>query len=146
MRFQVFDSAEEMMAFLDDLRKGAAEALRKADGWKKDLKPGDYFLQILQGSDNLFGETLVIYHRVVPLKELCSEDQESVRDSMKRGYLFCMAYSPICPDGEYGDVHCAMAEFPLSESQFNQAKTQGWPQERDAVRSLLNISDTVGEA
>ena len=69
----------------------------------------------------------MIYCQVIPLTELSEDDRESVQEGLANGYLFCKCYSVIVPNGEYGDVHCTTAEFPLTEHQFTQARVLEWP-------------------
>lgn len=138
MKIITFNSSEELIAHLGGMRERFKEAHEKADIWQKALGPGRYFLR--------FVDDMVIFCHVLPMSELCADDQESVQESLTRGFLFCNCYSPICPTGEMGDVHCSCADFPLTVDQFNQAQSLGWPQDSMQIKAILNVSDMVGDA
>jgi hypothetical protein len=57
-------------------------------------------------------------------------------------YRFARAYSPLCKDGELGDIHLTGIGKTISQAQFEQFKALNWPQmaDRAAIREILGQS------
>ena len=56
------------------------------------------------------------------------EYQKHLRDQPHmKNYLYTRSYSVACPHGEYGDVHVASMNVPLTKKEFERARALGWP-------------------
>ena len=133
MKIMAFNSPEEMMAYMEKSRE-AADA--NTDPVQASLNIGDFFIRTAQD--------IIIYG------EICDPvdgDSEEERDYQRRVYeaphmklyRFSKCYSPVCPDGEYGDIHLSTVELKISSEMFQRCKDADWPQDRDTLLSVLGI-------
>jgi hypothetical protein len=137
MSIQVFDSPEEMF---EQLRRDRENADRHIQPWQRELKPGDYVVRITEQ----FGQIIVIYGKLLdPLESerpyynlddpeeaaMFRDVEERFGEAWHRSFRFGRFYSPMCMQGEIGDVHLATISGVISEAQFEEARQQGWPQD-----------------
>lgn len=119
MTLYSFDSLEDMFAFMQRDQEIAARAQKTHPIKVDDLKHGDYFFSVRPDLD------VVILGHVIETTEY-EEDNESIQENRKRGYVFSKCYSPLCVEGELGDIHVTNVSGKLSEAEFLTAKTNGF--------------------
>jgi len=145
MKVTTFKSGEDLVHYIDDLRKRADSA---AESWQKDIKTGDFFLRLLDG--------LVIYGKVIEpdLSDFEGIPEEEMSDEMRSEYeweknaykaphmanmRFSNCFSQLCPEGELGDTHVCNMNMKITEEQFEQAKAAGWPCDPPEVLGILGL-------
>jgi hypothetical protein len=126
---------EDMLEEVDRRRQ---EADATVSDWQRSLQIGDYYFLMYDLEDC----PLSVYGQILdPLKEADPDELEYLKDLYSsehmKNYKFSRVHSPIVPDGELGDVHLSSMVFPLTESQFMEAKELGWPQDRSSIRKIL---------
>ena len=85
----------------------------------EDLRHGDFFASPRPD----FG--IVIFGKVLEHTKY-PEDSESIRRGRARGYVYCMAYSPLCVEGEFGDIHITRIAVKIPSELFERARANGW--------------------
>lgn len=133
MNIKSFSSFEEMLA---SMAQDRAVADAQVDPVQSGLKIGDFFIRETHG--------LVIYGEV--LNPIDGEDEEE-REFQRRTrnqphmkhYRFTKCYSPVVPDGEYGDIHVSTVSLVLSREMFDRCRAAGWPQDPKDLWTLLDI-------
>lgn len=139
-----FGTPEELEEHMASSREAADAAVRE----EQILQPGDCYVAY-ERSLNLFiyGEILDAAEETRKGRELSELDEDETAEyhSMvdiysqphMKYFRFARAYSPICPDGELGDVHLCTVGAKISRKAFDLAKAGNWPQDKAAVRELV---------
>jgi len=97
----------------------------QAQPWQTQLKPGDYYL-IAAPIIYLNGETFTgptVYGQILPPAR---EEEESL---LPAGFHTVRAYSQWSPDGELGLFCIVDATRQLTEAEFEDYRSLGWPAE-----------------
>jgi len=122
-----FSNLDDLFSAMDADR-GHADL--KVEPWQENLKPGDFFLRIVDGV-YIYGEVL---DPALPTWENASEeDLEELRESAElykedhmKHFRFCRCFSRYCPEGELGDVHVSTVSLFLHSDDFAAAKESNW--------------------
>lgn len=134
----MFDTIEEMQVFLSENQKAADAQIKD---WQRAVKPGDFVMRFAEFG----GEVLAIYGEVLDAIELerPHHDMGSFEDRMEfeavkarykvdghwhQSFRFGRFYSPLCAEGEYGDIHLSTIACVIEKEMFEMAKAAGWPQ------------------
>lgn len=113
MKFQSFDSFEDMLKSLNKARESADSRTTRA---QMDIHPGS-FVEIDHGD-------LMVYAMVLSPDDGCTDEEEAEysRDLYAqphmRGYRFSKAYSEMCPQGELGDIHVSTVTRVITKEEF----------------------------
>jgi len=119
---------------IDELFEAQAADQKVADSkvqpWQANLKPGSFFLRIVDGV-YIYGEVL---DPAVPTWEGASEEElEEIRESAEmyneehmKHFRFCRCFSKYCPEGEYGDVHVSTISLVLHADDFTAVRENNW--------------------
>jgi len=84
------------------------------------MSPGDHFVQLVGDKMNIPCD---IYGEVIE-----SEYEEDRLMLATRPELrLCKCYSPLCVEGEYGNIYVATMTKQLTCFQFETARARGWP-------------------
>lgn len=119
MTIYSFDSLEDMFAFMQRDQEIAERARKDHPIKVEDLKHGDHFFSVRPDLD------VVIFGHVIETTEY-EEDNESIQANRSRGYIFAKCYSPLCTEGELGDIHVTNVSGKISEAEFLRAKANGF--------------------
>lgn len=147
--FNNIDEALEHMAAAD------AEAYRRLlpthHAMLRDTERTLYWMRVyrdLDGMIEIWGESPSLESLASTERELGASEEES-RSFMERevlnrqrGYLRCVAYSVIVPEGEYGSVH-ASEVMPVPHEAFIRARALGWCAGKDLDTQRLMRSTVV---
>lgn len=121
MTIKSFDNVEDLFEELNDQRAQAREKAANLQSFlEKFREPGTCFIQLHE-----YG--FIIYARVEGSPY--EEDQELLESSFRDGYLFCLASSAACPEGELGSIHVSRIHAVLSPEGYQWAKEHNWPAE-----------------
>lgn len=144
MSFKSYASMDNM---LEDLRKqrAVADALVRKD---QILSPGDYYIHYAEEAGLfVYGKILDPAAETLAGRELSELDEEEASEydyvrtvysePHMKFYRFARAHSPICEEGELGDIHLCTVHRQLTEDQFRQFKEAQWPQDVATVRQIL---------
>jgi hypothetical protein len=135
---RMFDTIEEMQVFLAENQKAADTQIKD---WQRAVRPGDFIMRFA----DFGGEMLAIYGEILDAIELerphhdmgSFEDRmefEAVQDRYKvdghwhQSFRFGRFYSPLCDEGEYGDIHLSTITCVITADLFQMARAAGWPQ------------------
>lgn len=114
-----FKSAEELFVYLETMNQAEQKAMENHHISPEDLRHEDYFVSVRSDLG------VVIFGQVIETTEY-EEDNESIADSRKRGYIFGMCYSQLCVEGELGSTHVTRINGKISKETFNKAKSHNW--------------------
>jgi hypothetical protein len=140
MNVTFYDSLEEMSAAVAKAREDAAPFVQP---FQRAVKAGDFYLHFNPEYE------LVVYGEILDPVESDraaggdDEELEYLRNLYAQPHMadfrFARAHSPMCEDGELGDIHLTTIHKMLSKAQFEQFKALNWPQlhQRDAIRKIL---------
>jgi hypothetical protein len=119
-----------------DLENARDEADARATDWQRALVPGDKIA--FRAAPDL----VVVSEILDPATDADPEEVEEVRDLYASphmvGYRFSRGYSAIVPNGELGDIHVSTAQVKLTERQFGEFKTLGFPSDEETVTRILS--------
>lgn len=122
MTVQSFETGAEMLKELQEQGKKAQESAKRLDVFLKEFRePGTCFVQI-----HPYG--FLIYGIVEKIEGEDEEDQEMLEESFLSGYIFCRAFSSVCPRGELGSIHASRISAIISKEGFEWARENGWPE------------------
>lgn len=130
-----YDSIEDMFNALDKGVKKEQEYYNAAPEWKKALKHGDYFVSF-KPDFNVW-----VVGKVIEKTEF-EEDDESIKESRKNGFVFAMCYSVFCEEGEYGDVASSVIHRKIDDKKFMELRASKWVV--GPGDSFVWIADIVG--
>ena len=133
MPVRSFNSFEEMAAAMEKDRN-AADA--NTDAVQASLEIGDFFIRATQG--------ILIYGEIHDPIDGDDPEERAFQTRMRdqphmKLYRFTKCYSPLCPTGEYGDIHLSTVELKISEAMFLRCKEAQWPQDRNELSAVLGI-------
>lgn len=119
-KIYAYDSIEELFEALKKDTEVANEQAKTHPVKVEDLKHGEIFVSPRPD----FG--IVVFGQVWEHSEEYPEDNESIRDSRARGYVFARCFSALCPEGELGSTHITMITGKVSAKVFERAKANGF--------------------
>lgn len=119
MSIRTFDTDEELFAAMEADEATAQKAMEKHHIKVEDLRHGDFFASVRPDLG------LIIFGRVIETTEY-PEDNESIIESRRRGYIFGECFSVLCTYGEVGDTHVTMIHGKISPELFERVKTNGF--------------------
>jgi len=135
MNVTFFDSFEEMQSALAAAREAAAVHVQD---FQRAVKAGDFYVHFNPEYE------LVVYGEILDPVATADADEvayltEVYAQPHMADFRFARAYSPLCDDGELGDIHLTTIGKVISKAQFEQFKALNWPQlhQRDAIREIL---------
>lgn len=154
MSVRAFDDIEEMFQAMASDRE-AADA--RVEPWQRTVRPGDHVVRIVD-IDPVRVEHVLVYGEIIdPIESekayynLRDPEQAAAFEHVKicygdqwsRSYCHGRFYSPLCREGEYGDVHRATLTAVITAEEFEAAREAGWPQDpifisRVVVRQSTN--------
>lgn len=148
---EVFDSAEEMLRALRESREAADAHIRS---WQREIRPGDKVLRMAPVDGSLlviYGEILDVVETERPHYDLSDPEARAEFEFVcaqfgpewQASYRFGRFYSPLCPEGELGDIHLATITCILTEDEFVEARVQHWPQARSPFLQFLHMLHTL---
>lgn len=120
MSVHTFDTAQELMDFLESVRENDLRSLMKSELKPHHLTEGTCFVRFWQD----FGETLLIFGEVK--RSPYEEDWPFEEDARRNGYIMGRCYSIVCPQGELGSTHVSRINYLISREAFETAKANGW--------------------
>lgn len=134
--FQTFDSVDQM---LEAVRVARERADAQIEDWQRELKPGDkaiYLGDMGDGQILIYSEIRDPVEDDRPFYDFDNPDDVLVFEGVRAHYSGPWAesfratrsYSPVVPEGEFGDVHLANFQAKLTDDAFEQARRSGWPQ------------------
>lgn len=156
MNVKAFDSAEEMFAAMQRDREAADGRI---EDWQRTVKPGDLVLRIAD-VDPVRTEHVLIYGEIIDPVEsekayynlddpVEAAEFEHVKsrygDQWSRSFCFGRFYSPLCPEGEYGDIHRAVLTAVLTAEEFEAARGR-WPQDPALISRAVVRTYSTHEA
>ena len=93
--------------------------------WQTGLKPGDYFLVVVQ-------DGVILYVEVMPE----DESEGKLHPRFRRVRVF----SEVAKEGADDIIDLHMADLPMSAEQFELARSLNWPSQLTAMRGLMGMS------
>lgn len=150
MKFEAFDTAEEMFEAISEAEAAANAAVRD---WQQSIGWGDCWIANHREIDIVvFGEVAESLEKLTEQElELGASQAEAeytaktMQDSFERGYRFGTAYSAPYPDGELGSTHISTM-VPLSRNLFELAREFDWKcgqQFWDFAVAAVNIAEAT---
>jgi hypothetical protein len=144
MSFMAFDSFDEMSKWMDDRTSEANIGLAPE---QQQITYGDCWARFdhLDTVGMLFGQVMTKAEWLASeLAEGAPEGEANyslarVEASHQRGYMHGLVYSPVEPDGEYGDTHRANI-WPIEERLFLAASIVEWRHEDMSLADRINLS------
>lgn len=131
MRIISFEDVDDVFKYL---RERTEDAATRVQPWQSELKPGDYYLRLVQEGDVV----IAVYGEILE-PEYDPEDGPNLYNTPSmRDYRFSRSFSVGCPSGELGDVHVSTVGKKLSPTQFNLAAQWGWPSDA-RVRKIVEM-------
>ena len=123
MKFTSYDTIEEMF---ESLKKAMDAADKRVKPWQEKMTtPGTYFYQEY--------EEFIIWGEILNKEEFLSPDEEEAEwekqeraNPALRNYRFCRCFSPLCPEGELGDVHVSEMSGLITKKTFEKARKNNW--------------------
>ena len=135
MNVTFYDSFEEMQDSLAKAREVAATFVKP---FQKAVKAGDFYVHYNPEYE------LVVYGEVLDPVASAEADEvayltEVYAQPHMADFRFARAYSPLCDDGELGDIHLTTIHKIISKEQFEQFKALDWPQfdRKETIRTIL---------
>lgn len=117
------ESAEELWDYLAREVFQGLEAAKSHSIKVGDLRHGDFFRYSGGPGITIFGQ--ILEHTGY------EEDDDSIADGRRRGFVYGKCFSVFCPDGEFGDVHITDVREKIGLAAFEQARDQNWRLLRD---------------
>jgi len=93
--------------------------------WQTGLKPGDYFLSVVQ-------DGAILYIEVMP------EDKSEGR--LHPRFRQARVYTEAIKEGALDIIDLHMADLPMTAHQFDLARTLGWPSQLVVMRALMGMA------
>jgi len=93
---------------------------RRLAPWQTALKPGDYFLVVVQ-------EGVILYGKVLLSKALPPQ------------FRRVKIHSEASPKGDEDVVDLHMADLPMTDRQFGLARMFGWPSDLEVMRTFMSM-------
>ena len=115
-QIRTFDSFDDALRFM---RAQESVAQERAEDWQVAMKPGDYFVEVMEDGLVVYGEVL--------------EDPEP-SSPMRR---FVCWYSCLDPDGEMDYQWVSRVDGLLTREQFETARAAGWPSTRQDFLAIV---------
>lgn len=119
-RIYTFDSMEDLLASLRKDQEAADERAKTHPVKIEDLKHGD----ICVSPRPDFGVT--VFGEVWEYSEKYPEDNPTIQQSRRRGYIYGRFYSALCPEGEVGSTHITTIVGTVPREVFERAKANGF--------------------
>lgn len=114
-----FDSLEDMIEALEEQGKKAKESANNLRSYLEKFRElGTCFVMAHPAGFFIYGQ---VEGSDYP------EDLQDLEASFQDGYVFCRAFSEVCPEGELGSIHISKIEAVISQEGFNGAREKGWP-------------------
>lgn len=103
---------------IEEIETAEREANAAVEPWQEELSIGDYFIRLYE----LMGSILPIFCAIEPFKY----EEDKMRYAMTPMHRMVHAFSSVCSEGEWGDMHVAVAWKQISKEMFEQARDFGW--------------------
>jgi len=125
MTVEFFDSDEEMQAALAANREAASAQVRP---WQRAVKPGDFYVHYNAEYE------LFVFGEILDPVALCEPDEveyltKTYAQPHMADFRFARAHSPMCEEGELGDIHVLTIGAVISKDLFEQYRALDWPQD-----------------
>lgn len=135
MTVEFFDSDEEMQAALAANREAASAQVRP---WQRAVKPGDFYVHYNEEHE------LFVFGEILDPVATCDPDEvEYITKTYAQPHMadfrFARAYSPLCDEGELGDIHVLTIDVVIWKELFEQYRDLDWPQDPAIVVPMYDL-------
>lgn len=133
-------SFKDPMELFEEMRRNKERADQQIEGWQRSIRPPAKVIRIAEAA----GKLLLIYGSIIDPVE-SERAHYNLNDPMdaaefqfveqrfgsdwQRSFRFGRFYSPLCVEGEFGQIHLATITGVLTEAEFKAAQEQEWPQD-----------------
>lgn len=136
------------LEMFEEMRRNKERADQQIEDWQRSIRPTAKVIRIAE----MGGRHILIYGEIIDIVESerahynLNDPMEAAEfdyverrygEDWQRSFRFGRFYSPLCVEGEFGQIHLATITGVLTEAEFEAARNQGWPQDFTFARTVF---------